>query len=342
MRISQALVGAVVAAGVSIGCIPAAHAEDGTTASPNYLFTISAERGRITGIGKDTGKDRITVRLYGVSNHATQFADRPFRDAYVLSTEDLAGRWDGWFEDDPPNAVLNYSRANDPLPHSIVLELDKPQYDSKHRKLTLRAWHLHRRPDPSPDATTKVPLPHRRAPARFIRGTLFIDSVEEGTNINGCYVRPGARCPGAQLSGADLSGMNLMRVNLTQAVMIGTNLSGSWLSGADLSDADLYGANLSKSRMVMTSAERARLTAANLSGAYLGSAQLPATQLDWADLSGANLTGVNLTLADLRHSNLRGAIISPSTQLAGANLSNAVWVDGRECAVDWANTGQCL
>ena len=142
-----------------------------------FLFVVSSKSGRITGIGADTGKETLTLTLRGVSDHATQFADRPFRDAYVLSTQDLAKKWNRWFASSAPNAVLSYRIAGDYMPHNIVVQLWSPRYDSRAQTLTFTAKHTHRSQDPSPDATAVVTLPHRKAPAQFTAGTLFIDSV---------------------------------------------------------------------------------------------------------------------------------------------------------------------
>jgi hypothetical protein len=145
--------------------------------APSYLFVINGEGGAIGGIGDDTGKETLTLTLRGVNDHATQFADRPLRHAYVLSTTDFTDRWEKWFADGAPNAVLSFSLTNDPLPHSIVLQLSKPVYDKTARTLAFTARHLHREPDLSPAAIEPVSLPRMSAPAAFASASLFIDSV---------------------------------------------------------------------------------------------------------------------------------------------------------------------
>jgi hypothetical protein len=157
------------------GNAPTARANKERT--PSYLFVVNGEAGAIGGIGADTGKEALTLTLRGVNDHATQFADRPVRHAYVLSTRDFTDRWEKWFADGAPNAVLSFSLTNDPLPHSIVLELSKPVYDKSARTLTFTARHLHREPDLSPAAIEPVSLPKMSVPATFVSGSLFIDSV---------------------------------------------------------------------------------------------------------------------------------------------------------------------
>ena len=171
-----------VVAGVGSPATAAEQTETGTATQAQrpeltFLFVISGRSGTITGIGADTGKETLTLTLRGVSDHATQFADRPFRNAYVLSTVDLAKKWKNWFAASPPNAVLSYRMAGDTLPHNIVVQLWSPKYNAKARTLTFTAKHTHRTLDPSPDASVNVDLPRRKAPAQFTSGTLFIDSV---------------------------------------------------------------------------------------------------------------------------------------------------------------------
>lgn len=162
----------------------AASASDNSAPSdgnPSYLFSISSEGGRIDGIGDDTGNEELILTLTNVNDHATQFADRPIRKAYVLSTTDLASRWNRWFADAAPNAVLTYQEPNDPMPHNIVLTIDSPVYKKDTGELMFSARHVHRELALSPDARESVAPVHRRAPEEFSAASLFIDSVQEPT-----------------------------------------------------------------------------------------------------------------------------------------------------------------
>lgn len=303
--LASALTGLLAAAGM---VYPAAA----DTPSPSYLFAISAKRGTIAGIGADTGKEVLTLTLKGVNDHATQFADRPFRTAYVLSTADLSRHWRTWFRDSPPNAVLTYNLRADPMPHSIVVELRKPHYRAGAHTLTFTARHIHRAP-----GSQGAALPHRRAPARFQHGSLFIDSVYYGQVVKGCKLVWGVNCSGMDLSGADLSG----------AVLGGANFTDADLSGADLTSATLDGATLNK---------------ANLAGANLTAARFKNADLPMANLRSATLHGTNMQEADLWGVDLTGASVL-GVNFSGANLSFATWVDGRECAEDqvWPGSGTC-
>lgn len=291
-----------LAAGAATALLPVG-AQARTTApeplSPTYLFAVNAPGGTIAGVGKDTGKERLRLTLAAVSGHATQFTDRPFRSAYVLSTRDLVRRWDGWFKDSPPNAVLTFSTASDPMPHSVVLTLKNPRYSKKAGALTFAAWHIHRTFDLSPDAQQRLTLPKRRPPSAFRSASLFIDSVgryevKMGEVINGCVMKFYTQCPGVDLSGQ----------TLTAAPIHDANLRGANLSGAFMEDIDLEGADL---------------TNANLSGA----------RLKWANLRDAHLEGADLTDADLRHA------MWPDGHRCGSDgvrLTDKGWVGTGQCS----------
>ncbi len=310
---------AVFALGVGLGVVAAAAPAVGSQqGQASYLFVINSQRGTIEGIGADTGKERMRLTLRGVSDHATQFTDRPIRKAYVLSTRDLTSRWSRWFKGNPPNAVLTFSKAKDAMPHSIVVKLTKPRYDAQAETLEFTARHIHRRPDLSPEAEQRIPLPKRRPPATFQRGSLFIDVVVDGPVINGCPIQSYTQCPGVDLSGQTLKNASLAHANLSDSNLRSANLTNAWLLGANLTGANLTSAILAGAGLSQANLTNVNLYHANLSGAYLSG----------ANLSGAYLVGANF---------------------AGANLSGATWNDGRRCAVDPGDgssppvyTGRCL
>ena len=164
-------------AGTGAAVIPATATASAAPTDPSYLFAVNAEAGTIAGIDKDTGTEQLTLTMTQVSDHATQFADRPIKSAYVLSTKDLAAQWSTWFADSPPNAVLTFRTEKDAMPHSIVLTLTDPVYNQGNATLRFSATHIHREAELSPDSTEKVELPHTAAPASFTSGSLFIDNV---------------------------------------------------------------------------------------------------------------------------------------------------------------------
>jgi uncharacterized protein YjbI with pentapeptide repeats len=75
------------------------------------------------------------------------------------------------------------------------------------------------------------------------------------------------------------------------------------------------------------------LTNANLSKLDLKGAKLMETNLTGANLTNTNLTGAQLYFADLTGANITG------TRFSGAQLTNAIWVDGRQCA--HGSLGRC-
>ncbi len=175
MRRSVALLALLTTLGLlASGC--STPADSASTTPVSYLWVVNSEGGTIAGSG-DTG---LTLTLTGVRDYVTQFADRPVRHAYVLSTMDFENRWADWFSPVTPNAVLSFTEPASPMPASIVLEVTDPVYDESARTLSFTATRLHREPDPHPDAVEKVSLPNIPTPATFISGALFIDGAEDG------------------------------------------------------------------------------------------------------------------------------------------------------------------
>ena len=170
-RIPVILVALAVAGLLAAGC--SSPPEAGSTTTVSYLWVVNSEGGTITGSG-DAG---LTLTLTGVRDYATQFADRPVRHAYVLSTTDFAARWEQWFSLVTPNAVLSLTEPGSPMPASIVLEVTDPVYDKAARTLVFDAARLHREPDPHPDAVEAIALPNVPTPVTFMSGALFIDSA---------------------------------------------------------------------------------------------------------------------------------------------------------------------
>ena len=82
-----------------------------------------------------------------------------------------------------------------------------------------------------------------------------------------------------------------------------------------------------------------RLDGANLQGANLSYSILQLASLKGANLMLANLRKVSLLDADLRGANLRGANLTDALLLK-ARFDNAIWTDGRTCAV--GSVGECL
>jgi uncharacterized protein YjbI with pentapeptide repeats len=133
----------------------------------------------------------------------------------------------------------------------------------------------------------------------------------------------------AQLQGADLRGDNLMDVNLSFADLTGANLAGVDFQGAfiqyvGMTSVDLHGANFRNAQFSDTHLEKA-----DLSGADLGDANLIEGDFRGANLAGANLKGVRTRYSYYGRKQADGTPVAD--QFEGANLSNAIWVDGHKC-----------
>lgn len=178
--------------------------------------------------------------------------------------------------------------------------------------------------------------------------------------VNGCKLKPNARCAGknlnwnlefhgnltkanfrnAKLRGADLRMANLANadlrgVDLTSAALAGAKLQGARLNGATLTMASLKGANLSGANLTLVSGENSGFYGVTMRNAVLRNANLNNANLYGADLSGTDLSGSNqppppppfsnekakLT-TNLENANLFGATLS-GTNLTNANLENA-------------------
>lgn len=114
----------------------------------------------------------------------------------------------------------------------------------------------------------------------------------------------------------------------------GCDKSGTLLAGSDLS-----GANLSRAKFNSTDLSGSRFPSANLSQADFSYATLNQAGMAHANLEGANLNFAELREADLSFANLRDANMAGAV-LDGAKLDQAIWSDGRVCAV--GSIGQCL
>jgi hypothetical protein len=104
-------------------------------------------------------------------------------------------------------------------------------------------------------------------------------------------------------------------VDFNHAQLANGELSGLNFSGADFTGANLAGAHLART---------------GLADAYLVGANLHGARLIRADFDGANLARADLTDADLRSSYSLN-----NTDLAGADLTRAKWVNNRPLPHGW-------
>lgn len=167
-----------LAAGLLAGCssdatddaapsAPTVEADDAVEAADSgavAFYTESAETG--TAIGG-------VLTLSGVDPAVVLVEDRPAREVQTLATEDFARSWDDLFDDDPPNAVLQFDVDGDDARHQAVVELTSMKHS------------------PGAETTTHgYTVLQGEVPARFDRPSLVIDdaapvgglSLRNGTN----------------------------------------------------------------------------------------------------------------------------------------------------------------
>jgi hypothetical protein len=147
-KISVAALLAVTSVALATSPVSAtAGSSDQSTETEEFLFTVQAARGSTTPL-KTTGAVDEKFRLTLVSiDPVTMFANRPFRDATLISPRLLTNSWNSLFAGNPPNAVLTYAR-NGKAPGSMVIEIDNPTYNAATRTITFVATRLAREHDP--------------------------------------------------------------------------------------------------------------------------------------------------------------------------------------------------
>ena len=143
--------------------------------SPSYLFTVQAVSGStLLGTAQKGEDERFTLSLRDV-DPVTKFADRPFRNASVMSPAALVSNWKAWFSTSAPNAVLTYSVGAGKAPQSIVVTLSSPRYSAAGRTLSFSASRTYRVLDPSQKGKGWVrPV----TPRAFVLASLFIDDSD--------------------------------------------------------------------------------------------------------------------------------------------------------------------
>ena len=138
----------------------------------NYMWAIPSASGSLTG----PNDQHLTLRLVGVRDYLTRFTDRPVRKAYVVANVDFVRRFNSYFADSKPNAVLSYSLRGKAIPTAVVLELGQPRWDPKTASLTFPARRIPHMEDDLPDTTVHIKPPFIPNPRHFDKAGLFIDS----------------------------------------------------------------------------------------------------------------------------------------------------------------------
>lgn len=153
--------------------MPAAVA---TSETESFMFTVQAARGFTTPIKETETSEKFRLTITGVSP-VTKFADRPFRDASLITPRSLEINWATWFVESAPNAVLTYARPGK-APASFVVVLTDPIYSAKSRALSFTAVREARAHDPIEKSATWIQF---TTPSTMTSVTLFIDPVSSNT-----------------------------------------------------------------------------------------------------------------------------------------------------------------
>ncbi|MEY4135956.1 MAG: hypothetical protein RL205_84 [Actinomycetota bacterium] len=173
MRFSSRIAAAAVSV-LAVLAVPVAARASTPVVTPSYLFTVQATGGStVKAVPIQGQNERFTLSLTEVSP-VTKFADRPFRNAAVLSPSALVSNWNSWFASSPPNAVLTYSPGQARLPQSIVVTLTRPHYDPLDRTLSFTASRTYRSLDPSEKGQN---WSRPATPRTFTHASLFIDDA---------------------------------------------------------------------------------------------------------------------------------------------------------------------
>lgn len=173
------------------------------------------------------------------------------------------------------------------------------------------------------------------AVSAVVAGAWYYQPWQEAEEVADCNALPqpwinwnNCLMEGVQLAAADLRGARMRNTNL-----VGADLRGAQLGGADLAYSNLVGAKFSGTHLAQVAMVGANLRDADLAGADLRGANLAYIILQDADLRETDFTNADLTNADLK-----GAMLK-STLFVGSNLSQAIWTDGRMCAI--GSVGTC-
>lgn len=326
------------AAAVALVTVPQpAQATDPVMPTPSYLFTVEASGGTTKVLKPRGSTERMRITLDGVEP-VTMFADRPLRNARLISPAALTTNWPTWFADSPPNAVMTWSAGAGKAPASFVVTLMDVDFNAATDQLIFTAERDPRKHDPAEKGRNWQRL---TTPTAFTEASLFIDNAGSRV-VNGCTIVSNGSCPGANLSGGNLSdlnlitNMNLSGANLTKANMFMSVFSYSNFTGANLTGTDLSGTVVAGSALDGITAQYVMLgditgssvTNASMEYADLSGANAPFVDFRNSDLDGADFTYANLSHADFTGASLVGADFTGAsiddTKFYGADLTGAI------------------
>lgn len=329
---------AAVAAVVLVTVPQPAQATDPVMPTPSYLFTVEASGGTTKVLKPRGSTERMRITLNGVEP-VTMFADRPLRNARLISPAALTTNWPTWFADSPPNAVMTWSAGAGKAPASFVVTLMDVDFNAATGQLTFTAERDPRKHDPAEKGRNWQRL---TTPAAFTEASLFIDNAGSRV-VNGCTLANNASCPGADLSGGNLSYLGpLMGVNLQGATLANANMyqavfGNSNFTGADFTGTDLRSTVFGASKLDNITARYVRwggdttsssMTHADLAYSDFSYGHYHSTDFSYSNLAVADFTYADLSYADFTGANLVGADFTGATidetAFYGADLTGAI------------------
>lgn len=125
----RALMAAGSTAAIALG-MPAAGQAGAETAVLSYVY--SAVEGSFIAESEEDDR-RAELTLMGATEFAVYVVDQPERSVGLLAMEALVSLWP-FPANDPPNAALVFN-DEDGRPKSLILEVQKPEYDAGQRLL---------------------------------------------------------------------------------------------------------------------------------------------------------------------------------------------------------------
>lgn len=141
----------------------------------HWMLVAQAAASRTVPMSRTSdGHDRFRLVLRAPAP-VIKFADRPFRDAALISPKALVTNWATWFAGSAPNAVLTVPREDGQAPDAIVLELTEPAWDRATRSLSFVAVRNPVRHDPVSHGSNWI---RPTTPATAVGVSLFIDDLD--------------------------------------------------------------------------------------------------------------------------------------------------------------------
>jgi hypothetical protein len=138
---------------------------------PSFMWVQDASSGTLTG----SDPSKMTLTLQNVRDNITQFTDRPYHLASLISNDTFYFNWPLAFQSSAPNATLSYRDSTDSRPINLVMTLSNPRYSATTKSVTYSAAVITDEPQGFQSVLRSMSLP---VPGSFGSASLFIDSAK--------------------------------------------------------------------------------------------------------------------------------------------------------------------